>query len=143
MTQGERTPAVFFTKDMPSCLSEVDEVCDDVRTFLEGEGLAVYCFSLELMVREAVNNAILHGNCRNNDKRVTLDLSIGKKWIRAAITDEGAGFNWRRARRKPMPDATSISGRGLCIIASYADRLTYNRLGNRVTVWIDKAGAKR
>jgi serine/threonine-protein kinase RsbW len=127
-----------YQKIILSQVSAVDILCRDIRAILEGEGLHDRCFSLELALREALNNAILHGNCGQISKRVKLTLRVGRRWIRISIEDEGAGFNWRKIRKLPIPDFEATSGRGLCILSSCSDRLVYNQRGNQVTFWIDK-----
>ena len=121
-------------------------MCREICSLLEENGLAWVCFAAELVARECLNNAIIHGNRRDVGKRVALDLLIKRRWIYLQIIDEGPGFNWRKARRAPLPEDTAISGRGLSISALYADRITFNRRGNRVTVWLKKeseGGTKR
>jgi serine/threonine-protein kinase RsbW len=113
-------------------------VCREICSLLEDNGLAAACFPVELVAREWLNNAIVHGNRLDVDKKVALNLLIGRKWIYLQIIDEGPGFNWRKARRAPLPDDTVIGGRGLPISFLYARRITFNQRGNRVTLWLKK-----
>ncbi len=129
-----------------SRLAEVDPVCREIRSLLEDNGQAAACFPVELLAREWLKNAIVHGNRRDANKKVALKLRIGRKWIYLQIIDEGNGFNWRKARRAPPPDNTVISGRGLPISALYAHRVTFNQRGNRITLWLkkqNKGGSKQ
>ena len=64
---GSVSRNIFF-KEIPSILKEVDAVFEQMRAFLEIRGLRAFCFPLELALREAINNAIIHGN---NGKAVT------------------------------------------------------------------------
>jgi serine/threonine-protein kinase RsbW len=127
-----------YHKVIPSQVSRVDGICHDIRAILVSEGLADRCFTLELALREAMNNAILHGNRNQSAKKVELDLNIGRKWIRVSVVDEGPGFNWKKAREKCIPNSEATSGRGLCIIMSCSNKYAYNQVGNRLTFWMQK-----
>lgn len=93
---------------------------------------------MELLLRELMNNAMIHGNGLDAHKQVQVSFRIGMKWIRIQITDEGTGFDWRKTRRTP-PDPNAESGRGLAIAMIYAQRVRFNRIGNQVTIWIRKS----
>ena len=146
MNPLERTVRISLHREIRSHLAEVDPLCREICSLLEENGLARVCFAAELVARECLNNAIIHGNRRDVGKRVALNLLIKRKWIYLQIIDEGSGFNWRKARRAPLPEDKATSGRGLSISALYADRIRFNRRGNRVTVWLRKeseGGTKR
>ncbi len=124
--------------EIPSRLGEVDGVCREIRSLLRDHGLEGACFSAELLARESLNNAIVHGHRRDERKKVKFDLRVGRRWISLRVLDEGPGFDWRKARETPPPKATVPSGRGLCISALYAQRIRFNRQGNRITLWLKK-----
>jgi serine/threonine-protein kinase RsbW len=109
-----------------------------IRALLQGQGLQAVVFCVELLAREFLNNAILHGNQRDAAKHVTLQLRVGRRWIHLRVVDEGAGFAWRRTMPRVLPEDTADCGRGLAIGARYADRVRYNRRGNAVSLRIEK-----
>ena len=55
-----------------------------------------------ISVTEAVNNAIVHGNKENKEKKVELYLKQNKKSISFIIKDEGLGFD-----ESKIPDPTN------------------------------------
>ena len=124
-----------------SCFGNVDAICMDVRAMLGKCGLARHVFAVNLLLREFINNAILHGNHLDADKRVFITVRIGLVWIVLKVADEGSGFDWRQRRLVP-PASTDISGRGLAIGELYATRMRFNRTGNKVTLWIRKGDHK-
>ena len=133
----------FLRRDIPSRLEEVDAVCLEVRAFVTANRMAADSFAVELIAREFLNNAVLHGNQNQASKKATLSLRLGRRWMRLQIADEGAGYNWREARRT-VADPAATSGRGLAIGALYADRISFNQCGNQITLWFDNnATAKR
>ncbi len=91
-------------------------------------------FAVELLARESLNNAVTHVNRSFADKKMRLDLRVGRKWVRLQVADEGPGFDWREARRRHCR-LDSESGRGLTICARYAERIRFNRSGNQITLW--------
>jgi len=118
-------------------MAEADSICLKIRTLLESQGLPQACFSVELLARECLTNAMIHGNQLNVDKSVLFRLWIGQRWVRLQVTDEGPGFDWRKSC-PAAPDITKPHGRGLRICASYAERVRFNRRGNQITLWIQK-----
>jgi len=129
---------ISLHREIRSHLAEVDPVCREIRSLLEDNGQAAACFGVELVAREWLNNAIVHGNRLDAGKKVALNLRIGRKWIYLQIIDEGPGFDWRKARRASPPDDTVIGGRGLPISVLYACRITFNQRGNQVSLWLKK-----
>ena len=130
-------PARWLRRVIRSRPTEVDTVCLEIRAFMAASGLTVRSFAVELIARECLNNAVLHGNQQHADKNVRLELHWGRRWLRLQIADEGAGFNWRTARGRPA-EASAVSGRGRAIAKLYADRVAFNRRGNQITLWLDK-----
>ncbi len=118
-----------------SDLAQVEPVCRDARELLGKTGLSRHEFAVDLLLREFLNNAIVHGNREDPDKRVAYDFRVGPRLISIVIRDEGAGFRPRRDGFK-LPDPAVPGGRGLAIGKAYADRLQYNRKGTEVRLWI-------
>lgn len=130
-----------FACTVASRLELVDEICASVRDLLGGQGLESVQFSVDLLLREFVVNAMEHGNSLDPKKKVVVDVKIGSKWVVMRIQDEGPGFRWRTLSRRP-PDEMSTSGRGLAIGALYAHRMRFNNAGNQITLWISKTTRK-
>jgi anti-sigma regulatory factor (Ser/Thr protein kinase) len=142
MTQGRIPQKWNLIQIIPSVLCEVDHICQMIRQILTEQALEALYFKVDLLTREFVNNAILHGNQCQPDKRVCVRCHIGRRWLCLQIIDEGPGFDWR-GQRKILPSENSVSGRGLAIGAIYANRMVYNHCGNQVTLWIDKKEAQQ
>tara|TARA_S200000501_G_C20871516_1_gene764455 strand:- start:3886 stop:4275 length:390 start_codon:yes stop_codon:yes gene_type:complete len=83
-------------------------------------------------VTEAVNNAIVHGNKEDKNKKVKIILYKNKKSVRFVIEDEGIGFDYNN-----LPDPTSpeniekIKGRGIFLIKNLSDKTKFKN-GGRV-----------
>lgn len=133
-----RSPARTLRGEIPSRPAAVDALCLELRAFLGRHELTDVAFPVELAARECLNNAVLHGNQRNATKRVRLELRIGRTWIRLQVTDQGRGFNWRRARAAAPSAGTIPHGRGMAICRQYSQRVAFNQRGNRITLWLRK-----
>jgi anti-sigma regulatory factor (Ser/Thr protein kinase) len=90
-------------------------------------------FAAELLVREALTNAVVHGCGSDPRKRVHCSLRLRKGRLLIAVADEGPGFDWRAGRgvRANVPDC---SGRGMEILHYYANHVRFNEKGNVVTM---------
>jgi len=134
MTTPVQSPAHELRRSLPSRLFAVEKLCREVRAFLEANGLAAARFGVELVARECLNNAVVHGNRRQAGRRIDFRLALGRRWIRLEVADEGQGFDWRSRRRTP-PGSQASHGRGFVICQNYSDRIRFNQAGNRITVW--------
>ena len=89
-------------------------------------------------VTEAVNNAIVHGNKEDKNKKVRLVLKQNKKSVRFIVEDEGMGFD-----HNTLPDPTDpknlekVKGRGIFLIKSLSDKTTFKQ-GGRVVEMLFK-----
>lgn len=84
---------------------------------------------------EALSNAMLYGNAEDPAKRVRIEVIVAGSEITARITDEGAGFD-----PDTVPDPTTpanivkTGGRGIFLMRSLLDEVTFNEQGNSVTL---------
>ena len=89
-------------------------------------------------VTEAVNNAIVHGNKEDKNKKVRLGLKQNKKSVRFIVEGEGMGFD-----HNTLPDPTNpkniekVKGRGIFLIKSLSDKTTFKQ-GGRVVEMLFK-----
>lgn len=116
-----RIPARWSSVE--SVLAQLRERAPDLRK----------CFGAELVLREALNNAVLHGCQCDERKRITCRIRVDSRRIVVSVRDEGDGFDWRASKRgQATPEAES--GRGLSIFGAYATRVRFNESGNAVTI---------
>ena len=135
MKPSPRRSLPGFRCTVASRFTEVDHLCQSLRSWLHEEGLAATSFALELLARESLNNAVIHVKRSFVDRTIRLELHVGRKWIRLQVADEGPGFDWRMARRRHCR-LDSESGRGLTICSLYSERIRFNRSGNQITLWL-------
>ena len=91
-----------------------------------------------LAVREAVINAMLHGNQQKRGLKVGVTLTWGAGGLRARVTDEGQGFDPGKAPNPTAPaNLMNDSGRGLLLMDAFVDTLRIRsrpRGGTEVTM---------
>jgi len=82
---------------------------------------------------EAVNNAIIHGNCQDRNKKVLIRLRENHKKIAIQVSDEGCGFDHRK-----VPDPTKgdqlhcCGGRGVFLMQRLSDNIAFRNGGRTV-----------
>ncbi len=84
---------------------------------------------LGMAVREAMVNAVVHGNRYNLNKKVRLSLAKETDRLSVRITDEGDGFE-RTGLPDPLAEENLLrqSGRGLLLIQAFVDEFHMGRV---------------
>lgn len=85
-------------------------------------------FGIDMAVREAVTNAVMHGNSQDEGKsvEVTFDDSPGELTI--TVRDEGTGFDPERvADPTAEQNLLKTSGRGILFMRNFMDAVEYAR----------------
>jgi serine/threonine-protein kinase RsbW len=91
---------------------------------------------IELAMREALANAIIHGNRQDPKKRVAVRAYCQPdRGLLMVIDDEGSGFN---PAKVPNPTGAEClletHGRGLFMMRRLMDRVRISRKGRRITL---------
>lgn len=118
-----------FALLMNTDLHNVDHCIERMRIFLEERGKAEHLFPLSLLAREALNNAMIHGNRLALDKTVRFQLVAREDGFDMVVEDEGQGFEWK-SRVQSSSHVDDERGRGHEIYRNYAHKTRYNQKGN-------------
>lgn len=101
---------------------------------------------IDVAVREAVANAIKHGNAQNPEKQVHVDLLLDEGSLVIRIEDEGEGFDPSSIQDPLAPEnLLRPNGRGIFYMKNFMDDIQYGpRPGGGTVVTMRKriAGAK-
>jgi CheY-like chemotaxis protein/anti-sigma regulatory factor (Ser/Thr protein kinase) len=157
---GECMAGCYFVLENDSSL--ISAMIKYVRSFVRRTGLCDEINSIRTCValEEALNNAMFHGNLeidsvvRENDRtryrslieerrrmepygsrRIHVDIRVTPAHGQFVIRDEGRGFDPRQ-----LPDPTDPlniekpSGRGLLLMRTFMDQVSFNERGNEVTL---------
>jgi anti-sigma regulatory factor (Ser/Thr protein kinase) len=90
-------------------------------------------FSTELLLREALTNAVVHGGAKDQNGRISCVLRVKRGRLIIAIRDGGKGFDWRAAW-DGRAGSCDTHGRGIEILRHYASAVRFNPTGNSVTL---------
>ncbi len=91
-------------------------------------------FAAELLLREALTNAVVHGCQSDPSKAARCRLRIRNRRLTISIADDGPGFDWKTVSMREAENS-DCSGRGLEIFRKFATRFRFNGKGNAVTIW--------
>lgn len=84
-------------------------------------------FKIEMSLREVINNAIIHGNKSDKNKRVFVNFWWTKSSIKLSIKDENpekVDFDEINKKLKKN-DLLAFNGRGILIMKSYMDKVKF------------------
>lgn len=132
MIQPKLNTQMHFSRHFASSLDEVELVCRDLRMWLLSQGLNQHQFRIELILRECLNNAVLHGNRKQPGLHVEFEVRHRLSWIWARVRDEGSGFDWRARNNESEPCKDKPNGRGLAIAYLRAEQVRFNDSGNQI-----------
>jgi serine/threonine-protein kinase RsbW len=89
---------------------------------------------VELAIREAVGNAVLHGNQENPDKQVHIRCRCESgNGISIVVTDEGNGFDFLKILGNGLTsDFQGSHGHGIQLMRAYMDDVRFEKGGSEV-----------
>ncbi len=82
-----------------------------------------------MALREALANAIKHGNAQDLEKRVHLEMEVTDSTLRIRIQDEGLGFDPDRVLDPLAPEnRLKTSGRGIFYMKTFMDEVRFRQM---------------
>lgn len=114
---------------LPSRIEAINDAASATAEFVKRLGLNDdAAFGVDLAVREAVTNAVLHGNRQDEAKAVEVSLKSLPGAIEITVRDSGKGFD-----TESVPDPTDSqnilkpNGRGLLFMRTFMDEVEWSR----------------
>ena len=112
---------------MPSRIETVAAAAAAVAEFVGRFGVGDdAAYGIDMAVREAVTNAVLHGNRQDENKTVDIVLKSLPDAVEISVHDRGHGFN---PEDVPDPTATEnllkTSGRGIFFMRTFMDEVDW------------------
>ncbi len=120
-----------------STVEAISPVVDRLmRLFRGGCCPAAHEFAVETALREALSNAIIHGNRENPEKKVLLCCACdAKRGMLIIVKDQGEGFD---PSKIPSPligqNVHSEHGRGIFLINLLADEVQFRNGGTEIYI---------
>ena len=120
---------------MPSEVRAISPLVDRLMTLIEGsQCVPGEEFDIELALREALENAVVHGNQEDPKAKVHIRCRCqpGKE-ISIVVTDQGKGFDFGKMVGNGITsDPESEHGRGIQLMKAYMDDVHFERGGAEV-----------
>lgn len=112
---------------LPSRLESIADASAAAVEFARKRGFdddALY--GVDMAVREAVTNAVMHGNRLDNRKSVELKFQVSEAELEITVRDRGAGFNVSMVPDPTEgPNLLKASGRGILFIRTFMDNVNW------------------
>jgi serine/threonine-protein kinase RsbW len=120
---------------MPSKIQAISPLVDHLMGLIEGlQCIPGEEFGVELALREALENAVVHGNQENPERRVRIRCRCESgNELSIVVTDQGKGFDFETIARNGITwDPESEHGRGIQLMKVYMDDVHFERGGSEV-----------
>ena len=133
--KSSRSPILEIDSWMPSKIQAISPLVDRLMSLIEGsQCVPGKEFNIELALREALENAVVHGN--REDPRIKVHIRCrcqpGKE-ISIVVTDQGKGFDFEKTVGEGITtDPDSEHGRGIQLMKAYMDDVHFERGGSEV-----------
>jgi len=116
-------------EEMTEVESLIDKVCAELKWGDENYG------NVLIAVTEAVNNAIIHGNAKVEEKRIKVDVTRENNSVIFSVSDEGRGFDFQSIPDPTAPEnLEKPDGRGIFLMKSLSDGVVFENGGSKVRI---------
>ena len=113
---------------LPSHIEAVADGAAAATDFIQSCGVGEEAaFGIDVAVREAITNAMVHGNKEDEAKTIELTLNCLGRELEIEVKDQGEGFD-----PTSIPDPTEpanilkTSGRGIFLMRSFMDEVQWS-----------------
>jgi serine/threonine-protein kinase RsbW len=121
---------------LPSRIEAINDAASVAAQFVKRAGLSDdAAYGVDMAVREAVTNAVLHGNRQDEAKTVEVRFKSSQDVIEISVRDQGKGFDLER-----VPDPTDpqnllkTNGRGILFMRTFMDDVEWSHHAEGGTV---------
>jgi serine/threonine-protein kinase RsbW len=135
-------PCLELERSLPSKVAAISPFVDKLMRVIRKCGCAAEGESdIEIALREALANAIIHGNHENPGKSVHVRCRCEPSEISLAVKDEGPGFDVDKIADPTAPENNGfIHGRGIYLMKALMDEVRFEDGG--VAVYMRKSTGK-
>jgi DNA-binding response OmpR family regulator len=90
--------------------------------------------NISVCTDELLTNALVHGNTKNPNKKISVTLNFNAEKLTLTIKDEGKGFDVKKFSQQLKGNHINIpTKRGLFIVEHLMDGISFNEQGNEIT----------
>jgi serine/threonine-protein kinase RsbW len=129
--KAHRGPHIALECSLPSEVTAISPFVDKLMPLLTNCGCVPEGVSdIEIALREALANAIIHGNHQDRRKHVHVTCRCEPGGVSIAVKDEGKGFDINNVPDPTAPENIgSIHGRGIHVIRALMDEVRFEERG--------------
>jgi serine/threonine-protein kinase RsbW len=115
--------------NLPSTLESVDKAASEAENFARNSGFDEGAlFAIDMAVREAVANAVKHGNKLDNTKSVEITLINLSKGLEVTVRDFGEGFEVEEVPDPTNPEnLLKANGRGVLFMKTFMEEVEWQK----------------
>jgi serine/threonine-protein kinase RsbW len=142
IARNQGGPCIELERSLPSEVAAISPFVDRLMVLLRKCGCVSQGESdVEIALREALANAIIHGNHENPGKQVYVRCRCKPGEISIAVKDEGRGFDLKKIGDPTAPENTrGVHGRGIYLMNALMDDVRFE--GGGVVVRMRKCTGK-
>jgi len=142
IAHNQGRPCLELERSLPSKVAEISPFVDKLMLLIRKCGCAAEGESdVEIALREALANAIIHGNHENPRKHVYVRFRCEPDEVSFAVKDQGRGFDLSKIVDPTAPENTgAVHGRGIYLMKALMDEVRFEEGG--VVVHMRKGARK-
>jgi serine/threonine-protein kinase RsbW len=128
-------PLVQVKLSIRSAINEISPLIDRLMLLIkEGNCVVGEEINVEIALREAVTNAVLHGNKADPEKRVVIYCEVGLgSGVSVIVRDEGQGFDPANVSDPTTTENIECGhGRGIYLMRALMDEVHFEQGGTEV-----------
>jgi serine/threonine-protein kinase RsbW len=112
---------------LPSRIESINAAAAAAAEFMDRLGFSeVIAYGVDMALREAVTNAVIHGNKRDETKHVVVTLSNSPGSLEIVVRDRGEGFEPANVADPTDPqNLLKGSGRGILFMRTFMDEVEW------------------
>jgi serine/threonine-protein kinase RsbW len=137
--QGENTmiSSLIFEGSINTDILKTKNIINKIVNILETMNINDNnVFEIKVILNELINNAVIHGNKRNKEKKIYIKLGKCGNNVWLIVSDEGKGIDDQIPCKKHFESVDELCehGRGLCIVKALCETFKINLYGNKIVV---------
>jgi serine/threonine-protein kinase RsbW len=134
---GNRSRSSILEIDswMPSKIQAISPLVDRLMLLIEGsQCVSGKEFNVELALRAALENAVVHGNQEDPEAKVHVRCRCAPGHeVSIVVTDQGKGFDFEKALGSELAsELATVHAHGIQVMKAYMDEVHFERGGSEV-----------
>ncbi|MGH9905016.1 MAG: ATP-binding protein [Pyrinomonadaceae bacterium] len=131
MALGEAMPSIVTVDTtelrLASRIETIEEAATAISEIVSGAGITEEsALGIDMAVREAIANAVIHGNKLDETKHVEIIVKSSPEFFEISVHDQGQGFN-PETISDPTKEENILktSGRGIFFMRNFMDEVDW------------------